>query len=652
MANLTKLEQAHKILSEYKGNNPFIIKAKNTVFAYQTRAINDFETEYILANYNKEPKLLNKIVKIADWFGEKKKEEWGTEFVPQKLKITWFLGETDTYYHFYCIYRQSQTQAVEVFASKKAILTDFTSDDWHNKYIDFKPYNELSQRTLTPIQEESIKFLTSKKKAILALEMGAGKTMASIVAALEDKYKKILVICPASLKINWQNEISMFEPKENITIVEGSTWKENKFTIINYDILKNFYTVPTENVKTKELNLNENGKVITVEKEKTIVSKKKNIVDKAMENSQLFQSKFDLIIIDEAHRLSNNTSGIFKIVSDLVKRSNPLGIYELSGTPITNRPINLYNLLKIISAPISNDWKYYVERYCDGKTFFNKKERAAYTKIFLGMKKKKSWYELTHDEQVEYYDFLEKKCKKVWVTNGSSNLDELQEIIKPYYLRRTKEELNNMVQKTVKYISYPLTTTERKEYDNLWDTYVSNQDKSIEDLEKLKKLTEGSILRQWIADKMVSRTIELVKKMVQNGHKVVVFCCFDKELYAIYEAFKDIAVYHNGKLSMTNKEKSVTEFQNNPNVKVFVGNIISSGVGITLTASDVCIFNNFDYVPGNNAQAMDRIHRLNQTKDVTVYFQTFEDTFYTKMLELVNGKQTIINNIIVTENEK
>ena len=652
MADLTKLEQTHKILSEYKGSNPFIIKTKNTVFAYRTRPINDFETEYILANHDKEPILLNKIVKIADWFGEKKKDEWGTEFVPQKVKITWFLGETETLYHFYCIYRQSQAQAVEVFANKKAILTDISAEDWHNKIIDFQPYNELSHRVLTPIQEESIKFLTSKKKAILALDMGAGKTMASIVAALVGDYKKILVICPASLKINWQNEISIFEPKENTTIVEGSTWKENKFTIINYDILKNFYTVPTENVKTKELNLNDEGKVVTVEKERKIVSRKKHIVDSAMENSQLFQSKFDLIIIDEAHKLSNNSSGIFRIVSDLVKRSNPNGIFELSGTPITNKPINLYNLLKIINAPVSRDWKYYVERYCDGKTFFNKKERAAYTKIFFGMKHKKSWNELSHSEQVEYYDFLDKKCKKIWVTNGASHLDELQEVIKPYYLRRTKEELNNMVKKTIKYLSYPLTNNERKEYDNLWNEYAINQAKSIEDLEKLKKLTEGSILRQWIADKMTSRTIELVKKMVQNGHKVVVFCCFDKELYSIYEAFKDIAVYHNGKLSMANKEKSVVEFQNNPNVKVFVGNIISSGVGITLTASDVCIFNNFDYVPGNNAQAMDRIHRLNQTKDVTVYFQTFENTFYTKMLELVNGKQEIINNIIITENEK
>ena len=110
-----------------------------------------------------------------------------------------------------------------------------------------------------------------------------------------------------------------------------------------------------------------------------------------MNNSQLFQSKFDLVIIDEAHRLSNTKSGIFKIVSDLVKRSNPRGIYAITGTPITNRPINFFNMLKIINSPIAKDWEYYVRRYCDGKQIFNAEEQKAYTAIFLRSIGKYSW---------------------------------------------------------------------------------------------------------------------------------------------------------------------------------------------------------------------------------------------------------------------
>jgi SNF2 family DNA or RNA helicase len=158
------------------------------------------------------------------------------------------------------VYRRSQEKAVEVFAPKKAIITDLLSEDWTLKEIDFKPYNERSGRVLYPHQEDAVKFLTTKKKAILADVMGFGKTTSAIVSALEDDYKHILIISPASVKTTWKKELMQYVPEDDITIVEGSKWKENRFTIINYDILKNFYEVPTETVKQTSLEL-QDGKV-------------------------------------------------------------------------------------------------------------------------------------------------------------------------------------------------------------------------------------------------------------------------------------------------------------------------------------------------------------------------------------------------------
>lgn len=649
--SLDKIEQAYAILKEYSGENPFIINLKNLVYAYKTRGMKDFEIEYVLSNYDRQPKEINKIVKVARWWGEKRKEEWEIEFVPEKIKITWFLGETRDMYHFYCIYRRSQEKAVEVFALKRGILTDFLSEPWENKKIDFKPYNERSGRPLYPHQEEAVKFLTSKKKAILADVMGFGKTTSAIVAALEDKYQKVLIICPASVKLTWKKELMRYVDEEDITIVEGSKWKENRFTIINYDILKNFYEIPTEMVKTTSLEL-ENGKVTKVTKEKEKISRKSAVIEEAMENSQLYQSKFDLMIIDEAHRLSNTTSGFYKIMSDLVKRSNPKGIFELSGTPITNRPINFYNLLKLIDAPISRDWKEYVERYCDGKFFYNRKERDAYSFMFCKKKKKATWYDLDDDEKKELDEILDQKCKKIWKTDGASNLDELQEVIKPFYLRRDKEDLE-LKKKTVKVLNYKLTPDEKKSYEKVWDEYVNAQnEKNPEDLEKYRKITEGIMMRQWLANAMTEKTIDLAKKCINLGHKVVIFCSFDEELNTIKEAFKDICVVHNGKMLAKRKDKSVEEFQNNPDVKVFIGNIQSAGVGLTLVASRVAIFNSFSWVSGDNLQAEDRIHRLNQKNDVTIYYQVFLDTFYKEMFDKVRGKQEIIDNIIISEKNK
>lgn len=648
---LEKIEKAYKVLKEYSGENPYIIDLKNTVYAYRLRGMKDFEVEYVLSNYDKQPKLVNKIVKIADWYGEKLHEDLSLDFIPQKLKITWFCGETDKALHFFCIYRRSQEKAIELFAPKRAILTDFLSEPWENKLIDFNVYNERSGRCLYPHQEDAVKFLTSKKKAILADVMGFGKTTSAIVAALEDKYQKVLIICPASVKITWKKELMRYVDEEDITIVEGSKWKENRFTIINYDILKNFYEIPTEMVKSTSLEL-QDGKVTKVTKEKERVSKKTAIIQEAMENSQLYQSKFDLFIIDEAHRLSNTTSGFYKIMSDLVKRSNPKGIYELSGTPITNRPINFYNLLKLIDAPISRDWRDYVERYCDGKFFYNRKERDAHTFIFCKKKGKESWFELSDEEKKELDEILNKNCKKIWKTDGASHIDELQEVIKSYYLRRDKNDLE-LKRKTVKILNYKLTPEERKSYAKVWDEYVEAQnEKDPVDLERYRKITEGIMMRQWLANNMTSKTIDLAQKCIDLGHKVVIFCSFDEELNTIKEAFKGICVVHNGKMLAKRKDKSVEEFQNNPDVKVFIGNIQSAGVGLTLVASRVAIFNSFSWVSGDNLQAEDRIHRLNQKNDVTIYYQVFLDTFYKEMFDKVRGKQEIIDNIIVSEKNK
>ena len=651
--SLDKINDAYNLLKNYNGNNSYIIRLKNSVFAYKTKIMNDFEAEYVLYNHDKEPKLINKIIRIPDWYGKKRQEEWDTEFVPNRFKITWYMGETSQFYHFYCIYRRSQEKAVELFAPKKAILTDFLSEDWNLKKIDFKPYNERSGRVLYPYQEEAVKFLTSRKKGILASEMGSGKTLAAIVAALEDKYEKILIICPASVKMTWKKELGLLVPNDDITIVEGSKWKENKFTIINYDILKNFYEVPTETVKKKELNLNDDGKIVKVIKEKTVVSRKKSVIAEAMDNSQLYQSKFDLVIIDEAHRLSNTTSGIFKIVSDLLGRSNPKGIYAITGTPITNRPINFFNILKIIDAPLANDWKYYVERYCDGRWFYNKKERDAYCAIFCRKKKKENWYALTDEEKEQLDEILDKNCEKIWVTDGSSNLDELQEVVKPYYLRRLKSDFGKIVKKTIKVLNYKLTKKEKKEYDSVWEEYLAaQQGHGKEDIEKYRSITEGIMLRQWLAKSMTDKTIKLAEKCIKLGHKVVIFCSFDEELNTIRKHFGNLCVYHNGKLSMKKKNEAVERFQNDPNIKVFIGNIHSAGVGLTLVSGRVAIFNSFSWVSGDNLQAEDRIHRLNQKNNVTIYYQVYSDTFYKEMFDKVRGKQEIIDNIIVSENEK
>lgn len=649
--SLKKIEKAYEILKTYDGKNPFIIKTRNIVYAHKLRTMNDLEAEYVLCNYDKEPKLINKIVKIADWYGEKQREEQEFEFTPTKMKITWMIGELPNLYHLYVVFRKSQEKAIELFVPKIGILTDFLMEDYSNYEFDASKYEEKSGLKLFQHQIDTIKFLLSRKKGIVSLDMGMGKSLSAIVAALEGNYKHVLIISPSSVKKTWENELKRFVGEEELTIVQGSKWNDAKFTIINYDILDNFYEIPKQTIKTKELNVDENGNVIKEYKEKEIVSRNQKIINEAMGKSQLFQSNYDLIIIDEAHRLSNNTSNRFKIISDLIKRSNPNGIFELTGTMITNSSKNLYNLLKLINVPITKDWQHFMERYCGAKLFYKKNEKTAYTTMFLKEKKKKSWYDLTCEEKKELDEILEKKCKKICIIGEDTNMEELQEIIKPYYLRRVKDDLNNMVSKTIKYLHYEMNDEEQKSYNELWDKYLELQEDK-EKTEKNKKLIEVSLMRQWLANKMIPKTISLVRKCIEKNHKVIIFCAYDNEINKFKEEFKDCCVYHNGKINEKKKSLAVDKFQNDPNIKVFIGNLESSSVGITLTAGSVAIFNSFSFVPATNEQAMDRIHRLNQTKPCTIYYQSFNNTYFDKMLDIVHDKEEVINKIIVTEKEK
>ena len=649
--NLKQIAEAHEILSKYNGHNEYIKKLQRNY--KDGLPLNDFAIDYIINNSEKEPIYYNKTIKIAKWFGEKKQTEYKFEFTPQLMYISYILGETKEFYHMYVMYRRSQEPMLS-FIPKSAILSPLFITDFHELTVDFQKYNDKSGFILTQQQENSIKFLLARKKGIISLNMGSGKTMAAIVAALEDKYNKILVICPASLKTNWENELERFVDKDEITIVNGSKWKDNKFTIINYDILKNFYTVPKEMRNIKEKVYSDDGTISWTTKHKEYTTNKSEIVSEAMDSSQLFQSQFDLIIIDEAHKLSNKASGMYEIVSDLIKRSNPSGIYELTGTMVKNNPINLFNILKLIDAEVTKDWVSYVKTYCDGKQIFkDKKERDYFTNKYLKSKGKASWYDLAQDEKAELDEYLAKNCKKIWLTNGASNLDELAERIKHvYYREKPDENIKHInVEKTI--IEYRLTPEQQVQYDNAWNDFLLNhEEKNLDNLINNHKLIEGSVFRQLLADFMVEKTIKLAESQLEKGYKVVIFCCFDHELYTLQEYFGDKSVIYNGKMTIKKKDAALHKFKTDENCKIFIGNLQSASVGLNINEANVVIFNNVDFVPATNSQAEYRILRIGQTKDCFIYYQKFTETYMDRLFEILSIKNEIINQTIKSENEK
>ena len=551
------------------------------------------------------------------------------DFKPEKIRITRVIGEFGESLHCYVKYRKSVDPTL-MYVKRKYILNPLEETAQNVKLdINFKKYDNVTKSEgvfLKKAQKEGIEFLLKNKKCILADSMGTGKSRQALIASMETGSKKILIICPASLKSTWKREICVYNDESDVSVINGSDWNTNsRFTIVNYDILDNFYKVPTDIVY--EDKINENGKkervpVMVKSSNGTLVPKTRKSVNKekikqCLKESPMFLENFGCVIIDEAHKLSNNTSIRYKVISDFLKRSKIPYVFLLTGTPLTNRPMNLYHILKLIDAEVTRDYKYYAERYCEGRTM----------RLKTG--------------------------KEITLTGGASNLEELKEKIKHVYIRRLLTDMADMVEKNIETRYYDLTPTQMKRYEELWEEYVSAQtEMGNDDSEDYRQLVEGILVRQYLAKEMIANTIQLVDEKIEDDEKVIIICTFTEEINELKKYYGNKCVVYDGKMTLKQKDKAEHEFMNNPKVKVFIGQIIACSVGLTLTAAHTLVFNSYSWVAADNLQAQDRIYRLNQTQDVTCIYQLFNDSISQNMFDKVMRKEIIMNETIKSENEK
>ena len=553
--------------------------------------LTEIQTKYIIDNHDKEPIKINRVIKISPFFGEELQRQENLSFIPEKILVDVILADTDKSYHVMGKLKRNQKEFKMYWLPKTQVVDDPYFEEIEVD-VDFNPYNYIlskAEKKLYQHQEIGIKFLLSRNGCILADDMGLGKSIQSIIAALESGAKKILIVCPSSVKLNWKREINVF--CDDVAIVNSKNWKTARFTIINFDILKNFHTLD---------------------------DKKEGEYEKDI-HRELANEKFDLLIVDEAHNLKNKKSKRGEIIADLAVNHGINKTWLLTGTPVANRPMDFFNLLKIIKSPIAENWHYFANRYCEAKKF--------YKTLKNGTK------------------------KQIWLTDGASNLEELAARTKNSILRRLKTEVLDMPDKIVSPIYHELSENAWKEYDELWDAYLEKRKQEKKRGTIQRDLVELGLLRKFIAMQAIPQTIEMAENAIEIGQKVIIFTTFTDELNELKNHFGKLCVAHNGPMKERDKQNSVDAFQNNPNIKVFIGNIKSAGVGITLTEGTLVIFNSFDWVTGNNEQAEDRAFRIGQKKNVIVYYQLFDGTVSIRMWETLRRKKDVISTIMGETNK-
>ena len=376
------------LLVTYEGNNPYINYMKKKFQTEKKYFLTNSQSKYVKKYFDVEPKKLNKVIELTNYFSEELKNEHKLKIVPKKIFVETLLAESDKAIHIICKLYKNQKDVKLIWVPKTQILDDIHYEDIEVN-IDFDKYSELDKRGWRAFshQEDGIKFLLKNKKCILADDMGLGKTYQSIVGALECNAERVLIICPSSLKINWMREVQNF--CDDVSIISGNHWNPSRFTIVNYDILKNFHTVAERNKEYEDWEL----------------------------MRDIVEFNPDLLILDEAHYVKNHKSKRGAILKDLSKNFGCERVWLLTGTPIANRPMDYYNLLSIIDSPITNNWVHYAKTYCDGMRF---KKGGRYIWVTKG---------------ASNLDELSAKTKRTILRRKKENVLDLPEkLITPVYL--------------------------------------------------------------------------------------------------------------------------------------------------------------------------------------------------------------------------
>lgn len=419
---------------------------------------------------------------------------------------------------------------------------------------------------LLPFQKAGVEFIeTANGRAIIADQMGLGKTVEALAyLQLHPDLRPAIIVVPASLKTNWKREANKWlSTKKRIVVLNGTKPYDLSLSpadiyIINWDILT-YWT------------------------------------------DELLAIKPAILIADEAHYAKNRKAKRSKACKKLANKIDQALL--LTGTPVTNRPVELFSLLQMVdSAAWPRFWPF-AERYC-----------GAYND---------GWG---------------------WNFSGATNLDELHQKIKPYVVRRVKSQvLKELPAKRRVPVPIPMSDQARTEYEfNLKET--------IEILKQAERLSTHHLarieqLKQLTAGGKLPHAIKWISDFLDSGEKLIVFATHKFIIAELMAEFGDQAVKLTGDDSQKARQDAVDRFQNDDQIRLFVGNIQAAGVGITLTAASDVAFLEFAWTPGDHDQAEDRAHRIGQSGSVTCWYLVAEDTIDEDIVSLLEDKRQVVDRV-------
>ncbi|NLO21055.1 MAG: DEAD/DEAH box helicase [Syntrophomonadaceae bacterium] len=324
---------------------------------------------------------------------------------------------------------------------------------------------------------------------------------------------------------------------------------------------------------------------------------------------ELQKSNPQVLIFDEGQYIKSNKAQRTKAVKKLAKKIPH--VIALSGTPIVNRPIESWNILQVINKTVFPNYMEFARTYCDAK----------------------------------HNGFG-------WDFSGASNKEKLHQILTDTVMIRRKKAdvLPELPDKLFSFI--PMEMDNEKEYFKAEMNFIrflkdTKGEEAAQKAGQAEHLVKIEALKQLAVKGKMKQAIQWIRDFLEtNGNKLVVFAVHKVVVDALMEEFKDIAVKVDGSLSGTQRDESVQAFQNNPDVKLFVGNIQAAGTGLTLTTASAVAFLELPWTPGELVQAEDRCHRIGQKDTVNIYYLLADNTIEAEIATLLDEKKKVLEAIL------
>lgn len=442
-------------------------------------------------------------------------------------------------------------------------------------------------------QREGICFGLEHKRIIIGDEPGLGKTLQSIGIVDTANAYPCLVICPSSLKINWQREFEKFTDKSAIVLDNNvrTTWGYllsmgvHQVAIVNYESLRKFFVWDIRGGKQFRL---------------------KDVVF----NPQI--QAFKSIIIDESHRVKDPSAQQTIFTKGLSVGKD--WCILLSGTPVVNRPEDLIAQLSIMNrlGEFGGRAKFIAD-YCT-----DPKDKTAKSAVPLS--------ELSR----QLYDtcmIRREKAKVLPQLPDKTRVDLYVDISNDKEYNLAAEDLAAYLQE-----------------------YTECTDWEIRRKMRMEALVKFMTLRSLATRGKIAQAVDFIRTFLDSGKKLIVFCSLHEIVDELQKVFPR-AVTVTGRDSAVSKQASVDAFQNNPNVQLIICSIKAAGVGLTLTAASDVTFIELAWTYADCCQCEDRAHRIGQKDNVTCYYLLGRGTIDHTIYRLIHRKKSIANEIMNADDE-